>query len=337
MRASLKRTAALGAVPCALLLAVSCRGGGAAFSFETVADGIALYHAGPAGSCNSLVVERGDGLLVVDAQPTPAAALRLLAAIEARYARPVRYLVLSSPHAESAGGASAFPASTLVVSSFAAAEALADPGYDWGAEERARAADPEKWAEPPRPVPTLQLRATVELADPSRPVQLRVHARAHSRGDLSVYLPAAGVLYVGGLAVGDGNPYGVDADVGRWLGLLNAIIVDAPRFVVGLRGPAADVRPLIALRDALAWLRGQVEEGFIDRLPPEETIARVLADPGLRERFAVDDEPSFLPDLVRRVVEEGIGQRRKRGSWPGVSPPAGGAEAERGSSSPGSS
>src|SRR5437773_9358124 len=71
------------------------------FDVETLAAGIHVYRNATAGlaGANSLVVERADGVLVVDAQPTPAAAKALLGAIAADVKKPVRYLILTHPHA----------------------------------------------------------------------------------------------------------------------------------------------------------------------------------------------------------------------------------------------
>jgi glyoxylase-like metal-dependent hydrolase (beta-lactamase superfamily II) len=281
-----------------------------AFRAEELAEGVTLFVPLGAGT-NSLVVERGDGLLVVDAQPDPATARALLAAIGRRHTRPVRYLVLSHPHAEAAGGASAFPESTIVFASDGCRRALEDDTFDFGAEERARA--PDTWVAPPRRLPTVVIRGRTDLADPVREVHLQVLARAHSRGDLMVFLPAANVLYTGGLLFHGAAPWAGDASVESWLATLNSIIRQAPRVVLGLHGPAIDAMAVQLQRDALAWVRGQVEEGFVDRLPPEGIAERVLALPELTERFPAADSRSFLPGLVRRVVEESLEHRRKRG------------------------
>jgi glyoxylase-like metal-dependent hydrolase (beta-lactamase superfamily II) len=293
------------------------------FTADALGEGVELFRParpGP-GRANSLVVERADGLLVVDAQPTPEAARELLAEIGRRFAAPVRYLVLSHPHAEAAGGATAFPQSTLVIGSAECAAALADPEYDFGAEERD--ADPATaWREPARPTPTLGIRATVDLADPRREVSLRVHSRAHSSGDLSVYLPQVDVLYAGGLVAVGRNPYGGDANVKRWLGILNSLIVEPVRTIAGIHGPAVDLRAVTRQRDAFAWLRSEVEEGFVDRLAEREIVDRVLAHRDLDRWFDTAVLPQFIAGMAEQVVAEGVAERRKRGTWPSVSPEA---------------
>jgi len=297
-----------------LAAAVGC-GGESRFLVEPLSEGIFLFRPTEAGSghTNALVAERDDGLLVIDSQPTPSAARDLLDAIDARFDAEIRYLILSSPHAEAAGGASAFAETTTVIASADSVAALADPGYDFGAEERARSAEPESWSAPPRRLPDLGLRAHTDLPDSRVPATVRVHARSHSVGNLTVYFPEANLLYVGALIAPDRNPYAGDAHIGRWIGLLNTLIYDGTGILVGLDGPATDLREAEALRDGFAWLRGRVEAGFIDRLEPEQIERNVLDLPGTAERFATDDVVTFVPGLVRQVVAEAVIQRKKRG------------------------
>jgi len=315
------RSIVLGTCCAVALGAAACAGPAAGqdvFVAEPIAEGIFLYRPSTPGSdrANSLVVDHRDGLLVVDAQPTPAAASELLAALDSQFAKPVRFLVLSHSHAEAAGGASAFPESVVVISSADCAAAMSDPDYDFGAEQRGRSPAPEQWEAPPRVSPSLGVRATIDIEDPRQPAQIRVHPRAHSVGDLTVFFPEASVLYLGGLLSHDRNPYAGDANVGRWLGMLNSVIVDAPRTIVGLHGPVSDLGKLIEQRDSFAWLRGRVEEGFIDRVPPEKIAGQVMADPDTADRFATGAEPSFVGQLVDQVLEESVIHRRKRGLLP---------------------
>ena len=127
------------------------------FLVEPLAPGIFLFRPTVAGSghTNALVADRDDGLLVIDSQPTPAAARDLLEAIDDRFDGEIRYLILSSPHAEASGGASAFADTTIVIASADSVAALADPEYDFGAEVRARSEAPERWsATRSRPTPS---------------------------------------------------------------------------------------------------------------------------------------------------------------------------------------
>jgi glyoxylase-like metal-dependent hydrolase (beta-lactamase superfamily II) len=281
------------------------------FGVDTLGDGVHLYRPADESSdaVNSLVVERNDGVLVVAAQPSPEAARKLLAAIDARLSKPVRYLVFPHSHADTVGGASAFPESVLVIGSLACRDALADADYDFGAEARARSADPAGWGEPPRRLPVLLLEARSTLDDERNPVELLPFGSSHSPGDLLVRVPGHDVFFLGGLIFPDGRPYAGDSQISSWMSALNHFVRQAPRVMVPLRGPVIGVAELREQRNALAWLRGQVEYGLSERWAHEEIRERILAMPEIEGRFATDSP--FLAPFIDRAVQQAVADRIK--------------------------
>lgn len=289
--------------------------GAGAFVVETLAEGVHLYRPAAATGerLNSLVVERQDGLLVVDAQPNPEAARELLEAV-ASLGKPVRYLLLTHPHVESWGGASVFPDTTLVISSAGCRDALADPSYDAGAEARARAGSPDGWKEPRRIRPTLVLAAPAVLDDPHNAVEIYpvTSLPAHSRGDLLVWIPRVSVIAVGHLASLDRNPFVSDSNLGNWLNVLNSISLMTPARVVPLRGGTMEEIDLRRERDVFAWTRGQVDAAFIDLVPREGIPERVLASPDFGKYYDVSLVPSFARAVAEQAVREVVEYRKKR-------------------------
>jgi glyoxylase-like metal-dependent hydrolase (beta-lactamase superfamily II) len=152
-----------------------------------------------------------------------------------------------------------------------------------------------------------------ELADPDNPVLISPLPPAHSRGDSVITLKHHNLVHVGGLLVTDRNPWAGDADVGGWLTSLNAIAKQNPAVIVGVRGAAVDSIAIRQQRDGLAWIRGQVEATFIEKLPREAVVPRVLAAEGLERHFDLTVRPSFVEALIERSLEESWAQRRKRG------------------------
>ena len=262
---------------------------------------------------NSLVVERSDGLLVVGPQASPENAAELLAAISSISTKPIRYLVLTNAHAESAGGTSAFPESTLVIGSVNARDSLRDPAYDFGAEVRLRSSNPKRWQAPPKRLPVMIVHARTELEDPVNEVELLPLAPSHSQSDMMVLLPNQNILFCGAVLFSDRNPYAGEAVVGGWLSTLNHIAKLNPAQAIPLRGEALDARQVRVLRDALAWVRGQIDLGFVERIAPEQMTDWVLESERASKHFDLDASPSFVRTVIDRALEEAIFQRRKRG------------------------
>jgi glyoxylase-like metal-dependent hydrolase (beta-lactamase superfamily II) len=300
----------------ALALALAAMAGARAdepFRVEELAPGVLLFRpVDPSGRVNSLAIEQAGGWVVVEAQPSPAAARELLAALGKRAKKkPVRYVVLSHPHAESAGGASAFPDTTIVVASGHTQELLADPEHDFGGVLAATSPD---WNEPPRRLPTLVSVATIRLLDETNPVEVVPSRPAYSAGNTFVILPASRIAYLGPVLFRDRNPYAGDADIPGWLGTFNGILAgwEVETLVPLHGGPATkdDVRPM---RDAFAWLRGQIAEGFVEGVAPEAIPSWVVARPGFEEYFDREAEPAFHELLVERALDSALAERAKRG------------------------
>jgi hypothetical protein len=81
--------------------------------------------------------------------------------------------------------------------------------------------------------------------------------------------------------------------------------------MIPLRGQVLDATVLREQRDAMAWLRGQVQVGLNDRLPHERIRERILEEPELAKRFS-GDSPHLTP-LIDRAIDEAAADRMKRG------------------------
>ncbi len=305
---------ALGAVPTLGLPAEPAALPPPAYAAEHLAEGVHLLRPSKPDPWrnNSLVIEGPNGLVVVDAQPSPSSARDLLGAIRELSAKPIRYLVLTHPHAAAIGGADAFPPETVRVMSRMAYELLTSPDFDPGAEMAAR--DPEGWkaaaATPPR-VDVL-LGGRIEILEGSH-IELWPLPPAHTSGDLVVFLSEAKIAAVGHLLFPDRNPYGRDANLGGWVATLNRILEQQPSTFVPLEGKALDPIAVRRLRDGFAWIRGEISIAFRELVPRAELVNWLRAREHFPTHFDPDAEPFFLPQLVERGIAEEIVARRKRG------------------------
>jgi glyoxylase-like metal-dependent hydrolase (beta-lactamase superfamily II) len=155
--------------------------------------------------------------------------------------------------------------------------------------------------------------APFTLDDPLRKVVISPLPHAHSRGDLWVEIPGTGVMAVGGLIVADRNPYGRDCDIRGWIGALNDLIRTDLTGLIPTTGPVQSVESARAMRDALAWTRGRVQEAFTDLVPAPDVVSRVLADPALGKWFDPQAKPSFARTIVSQAFDETVADRKRRG------------------------
>jgi glyoxylase-like metal-dependent hydrolase (beta-lactamase superfamily II) len=213
------------------------------------------------------------------------------------------------------GGATAFPGSALVIASDACATALEDQEYDFSLEARLRAGDPEEWTAPERRLPSLRLTAYADLDDPLNSVRLIPIGPAQTTGDMLVMLPRENILFAGSLVSTDRNPFAADASAAGWLNALNRIAKMAPSLVLPARGAGVETRIVRERRDAIAWLRGQVEQEFHEKIHPVRMPERIVELPEATKYFDLEADPSFIAGLIERVVADAIEARRKRGTW----------------------
>ena len=303
----------------AVLVAGSTLGTGAATASRLRLTGLSagLHLVAPTDPAdrertNALVVEQATGLVVVNAQPTPEAAREMLALLASNLpGRKVRVLVLLHPHADAAGGATAFPPETMVIATETAAANLADAAYDFGAELRARAGAPYK--EPPRPSVGLRLQGPATLDDRERPLVLVPLGPGHTAGDLLVDVPSADLSAAGSVLFEDRNPWAGTASVGGWIQQLNNLTSSGRAQFVPLHGPVVDPQAVRREREILAWTRGEIDAAFVDRIPAEEIPGRVMAAERAGSFFDLSASPSFARGVVEQAVREALAQRRKFG------------------------
>lgn len=202
--------------------------------FLKMADGV--YQAVGTGTIhvmsNSLVLVGDDNVLVVDSHVTPAAARALLKAIKTLSDKPVRHLVNSHYHFDHAHGNQVFPEGVDIIGheytrekllgkvleentfrSFASAvpgqiaelKALVaqedDPELKAALEEQVRVQEDYRDALPetvPTP-PNVTLDRKMTLYQGDREIQLLFFGRAHTGGDVVVFLPNERLVFTGDL------------------------------------------------------------------------------------------------------------------------------------------
>jgi glyoxylase-like metal-dependent hydrolase (beta-lactamase superfamily II) len=184
-------------------------------SFDELGPGLYAYTA--EGDPNSGVIVGPDGVVVVDAQATPAMAREVQARIATVTPLPVRQVVLSHYHAVRVLGASGYPAHSIICSDVTR-DMIAERGQqDMDSEIgrfprlfRGRDGIPGlTW-----PTHTFHGRMTLWLGE--REAQVIHIGRAHTAGDTVVWLPKEKVLFAGDTVEFGATPYCGDAHFTDW-------------------------------------------------------------------------------------------------------------------------
>ncbi|MCG8469798.1 MAG: MBL fold metallo-hydrolase [Gemmatimonadetes bacterium] len=235
----------------------SPRGEPTQFEFTEVMPGI--YQARGAGDmtvgANAGVVINETDVLLVDSHISPAAASALLEDVRTITDKPVRYVANTHWHFDHAHGNQVYPPDVEIISHEATRSVIANGGSKSGRSyeafigtlpdriaaleatiaesegdeqaeretqlERLRAYHAQVEEVVPTP-PTTTLSERLTLHRGGREIQFLFFGRAHTEGDVVVYLPGDGVLLTGDMLTA-GLPYMGDGFVDEWVDTLEQL------------------------------------------------------------------------------------------------------------------
>jgi glyoxylase-like metal-dependent hydrolase (beta-lactamase superfamily II) len=212
----------------------------------------------------SFFVVTSDGVLVADGQGNPAATARLVETIRKTTAQPIRYVVICSDHGDHTGGNSAFPPGVTFI---------AHPTSKAVLEDQAARRKPDQPAQP-LPSETVGDRRTITLG--GRAIEIRFLGRAHTGGDLHVYLPRERILFMSEAFLNRVFPAMRSAYPAEWVEVLTkAEAMDVRTYVPGhgfVEEPAVSRAELVAYRQAVEAVIAEVGRLFKAGLTVEQAV-----------------------------------------------------------------
>jgi len=281
-------------------------------TFSQLAPGAYAYTA--EGDPNTGIIVGDDGVMVIDAQATPAMAGDVIAKVRTVTDKPIKYVVLTHYHAVRVLGASAYDAEQIIASRDTYDTIVERGKQDYESELgrfprlfRGAASIPGlTW-------PTLVFEGSMTLFMGKTRVDLMQLGRGHTKGDTVVWLPEQKVLYAGDLVEFGATPYTGDAYLEDWPQTLYRLAALGPHRLVPGRGEAL-------MTPELCGKALQETRDFVTALYQNVKAARTRGA-SLKEAFAETRkalEPRFggwvifehcLPFDVSRAYDEAGGLR----------------------------
>ena len=292
--------------------------GDARFDIEQVADGVHVAVAAPAYkvNCNTAIIETDDGAIVVDTHSKPSAARVIVERLRDITSQPVRYVVNTHFHWDHWHGNEVYPKAypgAEIVTNQITREAMVRKGLkriqdhvrqvpgeiaglrtELGAartpDERARIADNLRLAEAylaevtalEPALPTIAFEKTMTLYRRDREIHLLHLGRAHTEGDVFVYLPKEKVVITGDALIG-WTPYMGDGYPEDWAGTLdNLARLDFTHIIMG--------HGAVAGRDWLQTFRGYVAD-MVDAVRQEVAAGATLDE--VKQRVPAKLAPTY--------------------------------------------
>src|SRR5687768_3708370 len=227
----------------------------------------------------SLFVVGNDGVLIADGQGSLAATQTMLNHIAKITSKPVKWYVVGSDHGDHTAGNSVLPKDITFIVTRASAAAM-------------------KSAAPPM----TSERQTVNVGGIE--VQAIFAGRAHTGGDLLVYLPKEKILFMSEVYLNRVFPAMRSAYPSEWVAVIDkALAMDVERFVPGhgfIEAPSVSREELIEYQKAMRYVIDEVKRLHKPGLSAEEAAKQANSGP-YREWFLVEPQG---PIAVWKIYEE---------------------------------
>jgi len=225
---------------------------------------------------NAGVVVTGAGVVVFDALGTPSLAELLLKKIRAITDQPVVRVIVSHYHADHIYGLQVFEAlDAEILAPAGAASYLKSENARERLAERRVSLDPWVNEQTRLVAPNRYLDEGMQFRLGDVEFTVTVIGKAHTDGDLTLYVAPDGVLFSGDIISEGRIPFLGDSDIRTWMAVLERMEREQfTALVPGHGGVAADPREAIGLtRRYLAYLREQMGAAVDGLIPFDEAYA----------------------------------------------------------------
>jgi glyoxylase-like metal-dependent hydrolase (beta-lactamase superfamily II) len=254
----------------------------------------------------SLIVVGDAGVLIADGQGSPQATQTMLDSIRSITRLPVRWYVVGSDHGDHTAGNSVLPKDvTYIVHPTSRAQLVRDSAAAAG---RSGGSGPPRVVVVP-PVAMSADRQTIDVG--GLRVDVMFLGRAHTGGDLSVYVPSEKILFMSEAYLNRVFPAMRSAYPKEWIATIDrALALDVRRFVPGhgfIEEPAVSREELVAFRGALVAVSAEVERLHSLGLSADDAVKQASWG-AYKDWFLAEQQ---APIAVRRVYDEIEGKLAK--------------------------
>ena len=279
-------------------------------SFDQIGMGLYAYTA--EGDPNTGIIVGDDGVMVIDAQATPAMAGDVITRVAKVTDKPVKYVLLTHYHAARALGASAFKSAEILASN-ATRDLIAERGKQDMDSEIGRFPRLFRAAETISGLiwPTITFPDQISVWLGRREVRIVHIGRGHTAGDVIAIVPDAGVVFSGDLVEHKAACYCGDAHFTDWLATLDHLAeLQANALLPGrgatLTSPEMVKEGIELTSDFIATLYNSVQESVTKGRSLKEAFdfVRLTMDPKFKD-FAIYEH--CLPFSVSRAYDEARG------------------------------
>ena len=247
---------------------------------------------------NCFIVVTSDGVLVADGLINDELVSKMLAAIAKITRQPVKYVVVGADHGDHTGGNAAFPKTATFIAHPTSAAVLARRANAPGRPANA----------PPFPVPTELVADKKILKMGDTEIQILFLGRAHTGGDLTVYLPGSHIMFMSEVYFNRLFPSTYSSYPLEWIAAIKkAEALEASIYVPGhgfIDSPKVLNEELVTFRTSLEMLEREGRRLHDAGVPLDQAPRQSVLGPFAYWTRAAQN----LPDGLKRVYLEADGQ-----------------------------
>jgi len=246
----------------------------------------------------SLIVVGRNGVLIADGQGSPTATQTMLDRIRTVTPLPIKWYVVGSDHGDHTAGNSVLPKDLRYIVHRNSREQLL--------RDSTAAASSGRAGQPPRivvvpPVAMTSDRETIDLGGIT--VDVLFLGRAHTGGDLSVYLPGEKILFMSEAYLNRVFPAMRSAYPDEWVGAIDrALGMDVTRYVPGhgfIEEPATSREELMEFRKALVAVTAEAKRLHAAGTNQDDAVKGANWGP-YKDWFLADQQAAIA---IRRVYD----------------------------------
>lgn len=251
------------------------------------------------------IIVGDDSVMVVDTGMGPANAETVLSEVRKITDKPIAYLAITHFHPEHGMGAQSFPEQTRIVVPMAQKQELSDKGEDYIKFFSGMSPEISGLLKDVNLVtPDIAFENKMEVDLGNLKVQLFYYARAHTRGDMFVFLPDQKLLFGGDIVLDRFFPIMPDADSSPsgWMKTLKNLKSLKPEIVIPGHGDVSDVSLIDQLSIYLTALQVQVTGQKKNGASLEQAYAALI--PQFKRSYSHWDNPEWIKNAVERFYAE---------------------------------
>jgi len=240
-------------------------------AIEIAPGAYAFIQAGGATDAGFLV--ENEGVVIIDTLMTRSLAQQLLSEVRRVTDKPVRYVVNTHWHGDHVFGNALMPNAPIIAHD----TCREDLFTEWESHrEFLKNLYPSmysEWSELEQTPPNLTFSTALTLHLGPRPIELHFYGKAHTRGDVAIYLPTEGVLFAGDISFHKYIPNARDGFPLGWVRVAEIVEQVPCDVVVPGHGPLGTRRELQEMRECLDLIVQHGRRCLESGLSPDDALA----------------------------------------------------------------